>query len=487
MRHKRLLFLSLLIPALCSCSINEIFGKNGENSEPKTNEEGAKEGEEEIHIDNVETSAQSKRGYFNANNISYHVDSDKVIATCHETTDTNQTIDLEFGNISLENGQPKFAKNSYFTFGNAIDSPLNSINKARLKLTVNDSGTNEKFNDYITVAFYWSYHYLTLNNIFNGKYKDLYCDVFITNYFDSSFNTIRYEVNPESCMPRYFLAVFETPNVDLSVSEIEIESEAESAPEAVAFEDFALPTYLNEKQLEVSRMMNLSANGSVDYFGENGIVISFQKTGLLNKFKTRLQELGYVQKEEGFLFKQPEFARSIGFQKPLEDNYYSTLSLNISTFAGFEAIGIYIDDPLTEIEIYDSWPIEKLQASIHNEELKDHLQCPIGETSSNYKFAMYGWPDKDYIDWVIYLEMTNVIPEEIAAFHANARAFYTALKEDARYNTHISQHDVDLVNGHADTYCRADASSETNDLYYGIYITHQWQHVELYFIYSEDI
>ena len=492
MHNKKFLFLSLLIPFVCSCSIQDAIEKfkgSPEEAE-KAKEEFSKDDnnkqDEEKHIDSVETNAQSQNGTFTNTNISYRFESSKVYATCHDSTDENKTIDLEFGNVFLNNSIPKFQKNSYFTFGNAIDSPLNSIDEVHLQLKTepNSRGIYDTYYGVCTIAFYYSYHYLTLNNIFNGKYRDLYCDVVTADPYEY-MPINKYAPNADRCLPRYFLAVVQTPDVDLSTSEIQIISEAENAPSAIPFEDFLLPKYLKEDEVELVNKLNLCINGSIDFFGENGILILFQKTGILNLVKGILRELGYTQMEEGIAFKTVEFDRAIAFQKNTKDNYYSTIFVNYKSFGGFESVGMYEEECLGQIQVFDYWPEAELQSVISNQELKDHLDSPVGTVSSNIKFVLSGYEDSESVDWIINLEIINLDKDEIANIYASIRAFYEALKADTRYNTHISGHDYNIEQGYCDNYCRSDAISQTNDLYAGIYIAKAWRHVELYFIYSQ--
>ena len=205
----------------------------------------------------------------------------------------NDPIEVRAEKVSVNGSNLIATKGSYFVMYNKINSPLNDISD--LACAWNHVPALSSSED-VVFALYFSYNYLSLDDIFAGYYQDLttYTSTFSVNGSNDSFSTASAGIVAPNA--RYFLALVQTPSSDLSLTGMQVVSSRDQAPTKVDKGVYAYPSEINEKFQGFSNGLPFIGNGSIafDIDEDDADFVAFQRQGKCAWFVSELLSNGFV-------------------------------------------------------------------------------------------------------------------------------------------------------------------------------------------------
>ena len=135
------------------------------------------------------------------------------------TNESSDTIEVRAQRVSMSGENVVAGKNSYFVMYNKVGSPLNDVYD--ISCAWNHVPVLED-DESIGYGLYFSYNYLTLDDIFAGYYSDLDAHIgsFSVEGSDDSFSTSGRSINGQNA--RYFLIILQTPSSDMTFTGLSI-------------------------------------------------------------------------------------------------------------------------------------------------------------------------------------------------------------------------------------------------------------------------
>ena len=258
-------------------------------------------------------------------------------------------------------------KNSYFIIYNKLTSPLNDISD--LQCSWNHV---PNLDSYETVVFglYFSYNFLSLDDILAGYYQDLavYTGTFSVHGASNSFSSASGSITAPNA--RYFLALVQTPSSDLSLTGMQVVSSSSEAPTPVDKGVYAYPEGVAESFGGFNEGFPFFGNGSIsfDIDEDEANLVTLQRQGKYNWFISQLTSNGFVYATELMGLEV--------YQKRFDSSTSYTYALRKYEFSGFELIQLTYAGLYTTMIEETSWPGEAVKAELLNNTYKALVTDP---------------------------------------------------------------------------------------------------------------
>ena len=277
----------------------------------------------------------------------------------------DDSINLRAEKVSFDGTKLTANKNSYIVIYNKVDSPLNDVASLECNWTYTDNLDYEN----IIGTLYFSYNFLSLEDIFSGYYSDLqtFGGSLETHGTTGSISTSSLGVSAPNA--RYFLFILQTPSEDLSLTSISVVSESETAPEAVDKGSYSYPTGFGEKFLGFTNGFPFIGNGSF-MFTDSGTdeLFMFQPIG---KFDWLISQF----LANDFVYATEMMGLSV-YQKPINETQAYTYAFQTIDFEGFDVFNV------SSVGLYDiliennAWPEEEINGAINDAGFKALITQP---------------------------------------------------------------------------------------------------------------
>ena len=288
---------------------------------------------------------------------------------------SNDAIEVRAEKVDYNGTTLTAAKNSYFVMYNKVTSPLNDISD--LSCAWNNVPALAS-SENVAFALYFSYNFLSLDDIFAGYYQDLatYTSTFSVNGNDDSFSTSSSGIVAPNA--RYFLALVQTPSSDLSLLGMQIVSNNSEAPAPVDKGVYAYPSEINGKFGGFSNGLPFIGNGSIafDIDDDDADFVAFQRQGKCAWFVSELLSNGFVY--------ATELMGMEVYQKPFDNAQSYTYAISKIAFNGYELFNVSYAGLIGTMIEETSWPGDTLKAGLTNDALKALVIDPQFTGSVSY-------------------------------------------------------------------------------------------------------
>ena len=267
----------------------------------------------------------------------------------------NDSIEVRAEKVDFNGTSLTVAKNSYFVMYNKVTSPLNDISDLACTWAhVPELASSEN----VAFALYFSYNFLSLDDIFAGYYQDLetYTSTFNVNGSNNSFSTASGGITAPNA--RYFLALVQTPTSDLSLSSLQVVSSHSQAPTAVDKGVYVYPSEISGKFGGFSGDLPFIGNGSIafDVDDHSASFVAFQRQGKYDWFISELVSNGFVYATE-------LMGMNI-YQKPYDNSTSYTYAINKIEFNSYELFNVSYAGLIGTMIEETSWPGDTLKGAL---------------------------------------------------------------------------------------------------------------------------
>ena len=283
------------------------------------------------------------------------------------TNASSDSIKVHAQKVSISGENIVAEKNSYFVIYNDVNSPLNDVNDIALSWNHSPALLNSESLGY---SLYFSYNFLTLDDIFAGYYKDLDTNIgsFSVNGTNGTFSS--YGCNEIGSHARYFLAVIQTPSSDMLFTGLSITSVNSEKPEAVEKGMYAYPEGYANMFPGFDSGFPYIGNGSLEWSVNDNLAsfVSFQREA---KYNWLIQQLT----ANGFVYATELYGMDV-YQKPYNSSQSYTYAITKVEITDFEIISLTNAGLYQNLIEVASWPGDELKAAITNTTYKNYITDP---------------------------------------------------------------------------------------------------------------
>ena len=285
------------------------------------------------------------------------------------TNESSDTIQVRAEKVSMNGSNIIASKNSYFVLYNKVTSPLNDVYDVKLNwanVPVIDGNPDSGY------AIYFSYNFLTVEDIFGGYYQDLEVEMnsVSLNGSDDSISTKNDDSSSQKA--RYFLMICQTCETsDMSFTGMQVISNNSEAPDAVDKGTYAYPSEIAGKFPGfVNNSLPFIGNGSIK-FSESGELFNFSALQKQGKYAWLLSQF----EANGFVYATELMGMSV-YQKEYNDTLSYTYAFTFSEFEDFEIISMISAGLYTTMIEETSWPGDELKAAIPTTAYRAYITDP---------------------------------------------------------------------------------------------------------------
>ena len=284
--------------------------------------------------------------------------------------ENNDSVKIRFDNGSVKNNSLTLPTNSNVVISNELEAPLTGINQLSLSFTSSESLSSSET---LVYAIYFSYNYLTIEDIMSGYYSDLEVKISSAHASSTSFGIDA----PSNVKARYFLIVLQTPSIEFKVVNPQLQT-GTSAPSAVAKGTFQ---YKDE-----DKFLFRGFDNGLPYIGNGSFIISkdssdqrsFSTVQKPGKYEFMLTKFA----ENGFRFATTVMGMNV-YQKPASDGQYYTYAISIQNCPGYECFTILDAGLKTNLIEVTSWPGDDIKSLFSDNSFKGKITDPgfVGNVS----------------------------------------------------------------------------------------------------------
>ena len=283
------------------------------------------------------------------------------------TNESSDTIEVRAQRVSMNGENVVAGKNSYFVMYNKVSSPLNDVYD--ISCAWNHVPVLED-DESIGYGLYFSYNYLTLDDIFAGYYSDLDAHIgsFSVEGSNDSFSTSGRSINGQNA--RYFLIILQTPSSDMTFTGLSIKSNNSHVPSSVEKGTYAYPSQYANMFPGFDNGFPYIGNGSIEW-GEDDNKVNFVTLQREPKYDWVIEQFT----ANGFVYATEVMGMKL-YQKPYDSTQCYTYAVNRAEAAGFELIGLSDVGLMTSLVEVTSWPGNDIKAGLPTDAYKAYVTDP---------------------------------------------------------------------------------------------------------------